>query len=248
MMTTMDKEHLAAFVDGELSPEDAARVVLHLADHPEDQAYVDDLYAANEALAQAFAGPLHEPVPAAIEAAIMGTATTNVVAFRPRSRVAVAMVGLALAASVAAAAVLLPGLMGGPPAQGLVLGPLASADPVTGVLDSRPSGTVVQLADGRETMVLATYGMADGRFCREFELIDGKGGRVDYAVGCRVGGAWTIEAAIAEVTAVDAGQGFVPAGGAEVETLTRFLERGGVPVALDAAAEADAIRNGWSDR
>lgn len=248
MITMMDKDILAAFVDGELSPEDAARVVLHLADHPQDQAWVDDLYAANEALAQAFAGPIHEPVPEAIRAAIMQPEATNVVAFRPRSRVSLAIGGLALAASVAAAALLLPGLITGSAAQGLVLGPLAAADPVAGVLEGNASGIVVQLADGRESMVLATYSMADGRYCREVEVVDQTAGRVDYAVGCRAEGVWTIEAAIAEVVDNSADQGFVPAGGAEVDTLTRFLERGAAPVALDAATEADAIMNSWSDR
>ncbi len=41
--TVMDKDRLAAFVDGELTPEEAAAVVMHLARHPDDQAYVDDL-------------------------------------------------------------------------------------------------------------------------------------------------------------------------------------------------------------
>ncbi len=48
------QDPLAAFVDGELSPEEAAEVVMHLADHPADQTYVDDLFAANAALAEAF--------------------------------------------------------------------------------------------------------------------------------------------------------------------------------------------------
>jgi hypothetical protein len=36
---------------------------MRLADHPEDQAYVDDLMAANAALSRAFAAPMEEPVP-----------------------------------------------------------------------------------------------------------------------------------------------------------------------------------------
>lgn len=245
-MTIMDKDKLAAFVDGELSPEEAARIVLHLADHPMDQAYVDDLYAANEALTRAFSAPLHEPVPEALRAAIMGTSDSKVIPFRPRSRVTVALAGLALAASVIAAAVLLTGLMGGPQAQSIALGPLDATDPVAGVLDNRPSGIVVQFADGRETMVLASYGMADGRFCREIEVVEVSQRRVDYAIGCRAGDVWTIEATIAEIASGDTGQDFVPAGEAELDTLTRFLDRGGASVALDAAAEAEAIRKGWS--
>lgn len=246
MTTTLDKETLAAFVDGELSPEEAAKVVLHLADHPQDQAYVDDLSAANAALAQAFAAPLHEPVPAGIRAAIMGPAAQNVVVFRPRPRLAMALGGLALAASVTAAALLLPGLTGGRQAAGIALGPLAAADPVTAVLESRASGVVVQLADGRETMVLSTFGMPDGRFCREFEVIDRAAGRVDFAVGCSSGDAWAVEAAIAEISDPGAAQGYAPAGGAETDALTRFLERGGAPTLLDPAAEAAAIARGWS--
>ena len=52
--TTMDKARLAAFVDGELSPEDAAEVVMHLANDPVDQAYVDELMALNVIIADAY--------------------------------------------------------------------------------------------------------------------------------------------------------------------------------------------------
>jgi hypothetical protein len=246
MMTTMDKDRLAAFVDGELSPEEAAKVVMHLAMHPEDQAYVDDLCAANAALAQAFSAPLHEPVPGPIRAAIMGPAAADVVALRPRRRLTIALGSLALAASVAAAALLLPGLPGGRQPAGIALGPLAATDPVTQVLESRASGEVVPLADGRETMVLATFGMSGGRFCREFEVVDRAAGRVDFAVGCRAGSGWTIGATIAEVNDPAAGQGFTPAGDAEVDTLTRFLERSGMQAVLDPAAETEAMARGWS--
>lgn len=273
MITVMDKDRLAAFVDGELAPEEAAAVVLHLADHPGDQAWVDDLYAANEALALAFAAPLHEPVPEAIRAAIMGPAAT-VVAFRPpsqppsrpqsqpqsqpqsrprarpRARLVPVLGGLAIAASVALAAVLLPGLAGGPSPVGVALGPLPGTDAVAGVLDARASGAPVQLADGRETMVLASFAMPDGRLCREFEVIDRGAARVDYAVGCRGSEGWTVEAAIAEAigTGTGTGQDFVPAGEAGADALTRYLERSGAPLALDPAAEAAAIAQGWSGR
>lgn len=248
-MTTMDKDKLAAFVDGELSPEDSAAAVLHLADHPDDQAYVDDLFAANAALAQAFAAPLHEPVPEAIRATIMGTSPVAadrpvVVPFRPRQRAPLAVALLALAASVVAAAVLVPGLMRGPE-PGLGLGPLAAAHPVKDLLETGMSGVPVALADGREAMVLATFAMPDGRYCREFELVDAAAGRTDLAMGCRAAGGWTVEAAVAEL--VDPSQeGFMPAEGVEAEALTRLLEREGPVVALDAAAEAKAISNGWT--
>ena len=245
-MTHMDKDRLAAFVDGELSPEEAAAVVMHLADHPEDQAYVDDLFAATEALQQAFSAPLHEQVPEAIRAVITGSAApSNVVAFRPASRKVMAFGGLAMAASIALAAIFLPGLMSGPPPAGFALGPLSASDPVVSVLNSRPSGDALQLADGREAMVVATFDMPDGRYCREFEMIDRAAGRIDIALGCRSGAGWTVEAVIAEVVSEGTDQGFVPAGGAEIDALTQYIERSGSPSLLDTAAEAAVIAQGW---
>ena len=94
---------LAAFVDGEMTPEAAAEVVMHLADHPLDQAYVDDLMAANEALAKAFAGPMSEQVPPRILAAIEGWQSAGLAAVPStvipfRRRPVMAFGGLALAA------------------------------------------------------------------------------------------------------------------------------------------------------
>ena len=59
----MDQRLLNAFADGELEPEEAARVVMHLADCPEDQALVDAIMMMNVLLVRACAGPLEEPVP-----------------------------------------------------------------------------------------------------------------------------------------------------------------------------------------
>ncbi|PJN94791.1 hypothetical protein CNY89_12380 [Amaricoccus sp. HAR-UPW-R2A-40] len=73
MDAVMDHETLAAFVDGALSPEDSAGVVMHLADHPLDAAHVDALMELNALLGEAYAAPLHEPAPEPIVAAILGT-------------------------------------------------------------------------------------------------------------------------------------------------------------------------------
>ena len=113
----MDPRLLNAFADGELEPEEAARVVMHLADCPEDQALVDAIMMTNALLVRACAGPLEEPVPPAIRAAIFGPPAAaeprgaRVVAFR-RPGVRAALWGGALAAGLAAAAVLLP-IVGG---------------------------------------------------------------------------------------------------------------------------------------
>jgi hypothetical protein len=242
----MDKTRLAAFADGELSPEEAAAVVMHLADHPADQAYVDDLMAANAALAAAFSGPMSEPVPPALRAMIDGTAAApapapaKVIAFAPRRRVAFAG-GFALAASLALAAVLLPG---GPEAP-LAPGPLASGQPIHDLLDSMPSGQERALGAGRRAMVLATLPTPDG-LCREVEILDRAAARLERALACHGPEGWRIEVALAEPLEDDSAvQGFIPATGAEGLILDPWLDRLGAGMALDAAAEAAWIARGW---
>lgn len=247
MKTAMDRDRLAAFVDGELSPEEAAAVVMHLADHPGDQAYVDDLIAANEALAQAFGGPLAEPVPPAIMAAIMGAAPevrgANVVAFRPRPRWPLALGGMAVAAALAAVAVLVMPQGGG---DRIAVGPVAAGSGLAGLLETAASGVPVTFDSGAEAMVLASFAMADGRICREFEVIDLTADRIDYGISCREGGAWAVEVAVADLIEADEGEGFVAAAGAEVQALSVFLDGAGASIPLDPEAEAAAMARGWT--
>lgn len=249
METVTDKDRLAAFVDGELSPEEAAAVVLHLADHPGDQAYVDDLFAANAALAQAFSAPLDEPVPEAIRAAILGEpageAAGKVVAFRPRTtEYRWAAGGAALAAGLAAAVFL---LSGPPTAGGLAPGLLAAADGLAGVLETQAAGVPVLLDDGREAMVLATFALPETGYCREFEVIDAAAARVDYAVACREAAGWSLRLSLAEGTGTDAAsQGFATASGDEALALMSLLDAGRTAVALDAGQEAEALAKGWA--
>lgn len=112
--TAMDRNRLAAFADGGLSPEEAAAVVMHLADHPEDQAFVDDLMASNALLVRAFSGPSQEPVPERFRAIILPEEgrdrTADVIPFRRRlhrSLPALAGFGAAAAAVLAGVAVLM---------------------------------------------------------------------------------------------------------------------------------------------
>lgn len=240
----MDKSRLAAFVDGELSPEEAAEVVLHLADHPQDQAYVDDLMVANEALAQAFADPLSEPVPQAIEEAIMGPReTAEIIPFRRRPSI---WVGTALAASVALAMIAGPAIFAPGETSALAVGSVAEGSGLAQALNTLPSGTPEALDENREMMILATLPI-DGGFCREVEIIDRADARIDLGVACRADAVWTVEVTLSEpLEAAGTEDGFVTASGAEMQGLMPFLDRLGVGAALDPEAEAQAIERGWT--
>lgn len=239
----MDKQHLAAFADGELSPEEAAAVVMYLADHPADQAWVDDLMAANAALAQAFSTPLHEPVPDRIMAVLRPQA--EVIPFRPARRQGagrLAGIGLALAATLAAVVVLLQPT---PPAALILAGAVPADSPLRDVLNHQAAGSTVPFGSG-ELTILASMPAADG-FCRELELIDRQAGNLQVALACSDASGWVVDAVLAEalVPASDA-DGFQPAAGGDAALLDRWLDQRAAGLALTPDQEAAAIKAGWA--
>ncbi|MGQ0566307.1 MAG: anti-sigma factor family protein [Gemmobacter sp.] len=243
--TLMDKDRLAAFVDGEMSPEEAAEVVMHLADHPQDQAWVDDLTAANEALSQAFSAPLDEPVPDALRNLILGTAPeAKVVPFPQRATARALWAGLAGAAALAAGLAVLAFLPGAG-APDLQPGRLADGGDLHRALGSLPSGTPQALGNGTEVMILATLPTPTG-FCREIEVVDAGTARLQVGLVCTEGQGWTVEVVISENLG-DAGQaeGFGTAGGDEAQGFAPFLDRLGAGALLSPEDEAAAMARGW---
>ena len=246
MKRGMDKEELAAFVDGELSPEEAAAVVLHLADHPADQAYVDDLFAANAALADAYGAPVSERVPDGILATIDGAvARAAILPFRLRP-VGVAA-GVAFAAALSATVVLLQP----EDTPTLALGPVMGGSALAEALDLMPSGEVASLPDGREMMVLSSFAVESGH-CREVEVMDRDLGQIELALVCQgpdvQGGhaGWQVEVVLQEALPTQAGQdGFAPADGAMVTGLSAFLDLRGAGLPLTPEEEAAAIAASW---
>jgi hypothetical protein len=243
--TAMDKDHLAAFVDGELSPEDAAAVVMHLADHPADQAYVDDLMAANAALMQAFAAPLEEPVPPALRDLILGAAPqAQVLPFRAKPRIPI-WGGLAAGAALAAALALVAFQPTGGTLD-LVPGPLAESSPLTAALAALPMGQMQVMGDGSEVMILSSLPTPNG-FCREVEVIDTSADQLEAALACTTGTGWTVEVVITEsLTEASAAEGFGTASGAEAQSFAPFLDRIGAGASLTPAEEAAAIARAWT--
>ncbi len=243
--TQMDRTRLAAFVDGELSPEEAAAVVMHLADHPSDQAYVDDLFAANAALAQAFAAPLSDPIPASLRAVLQADlAPAQIIPFRPRMRPALWAGGAALAASLVAALVLFR------PVEPLsiALGNVVAGTPLAQALDSLPSGTRFTETANRELMILATL-LTDAGPCREVEVIDRAAAQIELALACHdQATGWKIEVVLKEPLPTTDGQdGFVTAEGPATQGLSPYLDQRGAGLALSPEAEADLIAKGWAE-
>lgn len=262
MDAVMDRDTLAAFVDGALSPEESARVVLHLADHPDDSAHVDALMELNALLGQAFAAPLAQPAPQRIVATILGTdggaparadasRRGRLAGWRPAGGRAGGRRVFAAAAVAAAAVALVVGLAFGPgpmrrPVQILGAPPSADAD-LRAALETAPSGAV-GTAGPHQITLLGTFLDKTGRPCREYDLLDPIANTMTQGVACRSGvGEWSTAVAVASRLAggIDR-DAFVPASGepGDPEALDRALDMLGAGMAM-TPAEEQALLDSW---
>lgn len=244
-------ERLQAYVDGELGPEDAARVEAAMAADPAVADAVAQARRLRDQLRQAFEPMLDEPVPAHLLALARGggaaaapapapasvaTATVHALPRAPRRRW-----GLPEGAAMAAALVLgiaLSRFVLAPPAGPVVsdAGRLVADGSLEDALQS-------QLASGADSDVGIGLSFRDreGRYCRGFRL----GGERDLSgLACRSGeGRWEIPVVVSGPAA--------PAG--ELEQASTALPEAvlaevdaridGEP--LDAGQEREARDAGW---
>lgn len=251
-MTEIDRERLAAFVDGELSPEEAAAVVMHLADHPEDQAYVDGLLALNETLGQAYGDPMTEPTPQRIvevladaPAAAQEAEGAVVTPFRPRGRrryVAWGGAG-ALAAGIAAFAL----FTGAPPGENPYLASeeLAARSPAAAALNELSAGETRIIGDDVEIVVISSFRIEGRGVCREYEIVHQDGALHDHGLACpSEGEGWRV-AAQATTALETPDEGFTPASGLTGDRVSDFLDDAGAGLALSADEEDAARAAGW---
>jgi len=258
--TTLDRATLDGFVDGALSPEAAARVVLHLADCPADQAYVDAVMETNALLAAAYAAPLHDPLPERLRAAIFpAPAAPERPAARAGWRAALRRPRRALWGALAASCALALGLgiglapKGDLPEAQIAGPPLRAASgldaQLRAALETRPSGAVAETAGGAQITLIASFEDDAGRPCREFEILDVVAGALTEGVACRApAGRWAFEIAVASPLAAPerSGGAYLPASGAGAEALGATLDRIGASMALTPPEEAALIASGWA--
>ena len=212
-------ELLVAYADGELTGEEAARAAELVRTDPQAAQIVADMRETARLAAAAFAGPMHEPVPDRLIAAVRGTAVDEpatsgtVVPFarRSRARPAVAGWGMAMAASVA----LVIGIGGGfgtaqfwddtgqpgtPVRHAAMSGPDFQQ-----ALETAASGVPVSIdiaGDGTSAEILPVLTFRDdsGGICREFQtsLTDPAGTEIGFGVACRTDdGTWRNEVLVA---------------------------------------------------
>ncbi len=225
---------------------------MHLVDHPKDQAYVDEVMAANLALARAFAAPMQEPVPDQITAILLpenrqsaGTAS-NIIVFPKATRIGLAFAGIVSAGLAVAAAVAVVAIFPGSRAN-LSVGPVAGGSPLHEILSKSPSGETVAFGAGHRLTILSSLPAETGD-CREFELILAKERQIHLGLACKDGEGWMLDVVLAEVLAVEAPQTdtYAPASGEDALALDRWLDRRGAGAVMSPAQEAERIAAGWA--
>lgn len=229
---TYSDEQLSAFIDGELPDVEMQAVREALAG---DEALADrlaQLAAVDVAVAEAVRTIDQRPMPARV-ADRSRPHPAPVLPFVARVRQAVTR-HAALAASVA--------LFVGFGLGSLLPGEPASTWPsVAEVLESRVSGSRVEVAGGLTVMPQLSYRNIDGDYCRYFEV---RGNDREQGVACRREGEWQ-RVATAYLPADDeAGAVYTPASGGRALDLLldQTLEAG----PFGPEQEAELLTGGWA--
>lgn len=227
-MTRPDDLQLMAYADGELPPEETATVEAWLARDPQARATVAAYRESATLVRAAFQSGSEAELPPALEAAVRRAgAADKVVPFRrpsPGRWLPSTRQLLPLAASLALIAAI----------GGLWLGREAPGDSLSVALATVPAGAEASIEDGTSLRLRATFQLADGRWCREFERIDAA--TEAEGVACRGSGSdWRIELLAPALAALPDGS-YAPAGGDGPLEVWRDQAGAGEPV--DATSEA----------
>lgn len=238
-------ELIMAFADGELSGPEAEAVRAAIESSSALKQQFDAYQQSRLVLAEGFGGLLDRPVPEdmkklVLEQAASGAAAVSLDSVRAlRGR----RFGFGVLSQAAAAVVLLgAAALGGyevgqsePAADSLVFaGQLPDESPIAVALSSTPSGTSIDVG-GSDFVAVATYEVAEGQVCREFELNNGGSGTVGLA--CRAEGRWQVEVAALNATNGATGQ-FLPASADAFELVGTALDAKGAYEVVEPANEA----------
>jgi hypothetical protein len=253
MAARMDPIRLGAFLDGELSPEEAAEVVMHLARSPRDQSLADALARQQELLARAFAPVLEAPVPDRLRRTILpaspdvraaaGAPAPAGAGWRP-ARSALRRFAPAVAAALAAAVVAFVVLPRDPGGDGIAAGVIEQAALGHG-LDTLLSGERMALDSGDTLALVASFVDAEGTLCREFTVFHGAAPRFEHAVACRVASGWDVEIVVTEQATAVADAGYAPASGPGTRAIGALLDEIGAGIAMAVDEEEAARARGW---
>lgn len=257
-MTQLTDEILVAYVDGELSAEEAANVEKALKTDQQVRDAVQLFRDTAEWSRRAYDDVLHEPVPERLINAASGPTTGQPESESRRGPAARGgLAGMAMAASVALAVGLGGGFGlfqmlgdGGSASSGpLMVGAVDQSGALHLALESAGTGMLIATGNGGNVMPLMTFLGRDGRYCREFQAVTTNSGGLDasFGIACRQpAGSWHVEAIGAPpATSSAPSDRFETADGAHgdpMQVLIGAMSESG-PVSMDR--EAALLATGW---
>jgi hypothetical protein len=253
---TVPRERLMAFVDGELSEDEARGVAIEVARDPELLRYVEEQKALRSALSSAFAPILAEPVPLAIERAVRETP----VPVRKSFFESTILDRVRRAWEAQSPAMRLSWAPAGAMAAGIVLGILLASSFGSTTMRDR-NGALFAEGDLARTLterlaadntgadverVGISFFSKDGLFCRSFTT--GAASNRLSGIACREGNDWRIATVAVAPAPVQASGTFSTAGADMPASVRSALNEMIAGEPLDAAAERAAKNQGWRAR
>lgn len=238
-MMTVSDEALSAYLDGQLDAEARREIETRLVSEPDLRRRLAALEEADDVLRAAFDPADLGETPDRMKMLVsdVSPAASNVVQFRPPTRAAIWRGSLAAGLAL----VLVGGgyMAGRQSDSGVVVasGPMSVQPALAALLDRVPSGASSPLGDEGEFRSIASYRLADGRICREFDVA-GDAGMTGLA--CRGASGWRLEVAAATASPQ---AGYAPVAGPSA-AIDGVMDQLGAN-ALTSAEEADLIGRAW---
>jgi hypothetical protein len=236
---SLSKESLSAFMDGELEPQEIARIAALVEQDPELKSFIDGQEKLRLELRAAFSDVMSDPVPAHLLAA----AATAPVSLRVRAK---EWMGVGAWS---------PAFRYGVPAAAMALGILIGVG-VEGTASQSDFGTAngqivarADLADALEHKLASDIGHAQigvtfrdksGETCRTFSM----NGGATNGLACRNSGEWQVGALVSGQKS-QSSSGYQLAGSEMPDTIRSAIASRIAGEPLDAAAERAARDSGW---
>ncbi len=238
-----DDERIAAWLDGTMPEEEAARFEAELDSNPALAEQLTSWQENDDLLRAAYHAPIEQGVDQALlarmglaEPAVEAKPVPQAANDNPAWRRWAIPLGGALAASIALAVM----LTGNPMGTGAKSGSEAQ---FAQAMDQLPSRGEMAMADGGKVSPVLSFASADGRFCREFAVTGGaqSGG----GIACKGAAGWKVEARTGSGAQVADPGKIGTASGQDGGSLDSAYARLGASDPLTADAEARLIASGW---
>jgi hypothetical protein len=241
-MTEHDFELLSRYLDGELPAAETQKLERRLADEPQLRQTLDKLQRIDHQLQDLSHAPGCDRVPAHIAALLAPEARPAVLPFPERR--GRAAIGLAVAASVVAAA----GLLLAPQWRDALDGlhPADASSPlVAAALEETPSSAEhwVNLSGDSRLRPVLSFAGAGGQWCREYQF--NQEGQQWHGIACRDAGTWRTEVLVSDSGPATSPDYYQPAGAGDLDAISSYINEHATDIPLSAGEEAALIANDW---